>query len=288
MSFTELYASEAHEDEAPPAPVKSVKRAPPKTALSSFELQAALIGFSTRARTLRGHAHVGEAMSTDELENWNHLLDAIDSFLVRQAQETSSYDVIRTRVTTEAELELDGRTYGAVPNELPDQVLERVGRLAMRMAELRQLQVQPKDEAPRFAWPIESYVVTSLFGRRFHPILKEYRQHLGIDLAAESGQLVTAAAKGTVVRAGWSGGHGCHVEIQHAGNVLTGYSHLVQTLVEPGTVVAQGDPIGLAGSTGQSTGVHLHFELWREGKPCDPLEWLSRPPVRMAPLVSRE
>ena len=70
--------------------------------------------------------------------------------------------------------------------------------------------------------------------------------------------------------------------MRHAGGVLTRYSHLSTTLVDVGTVVDQGDPVGLAGSTGLSTGAHLHFELWRGGHPLDPLEALSKQDDRPA------
>jgi murein DD-endopeptidase MepM/ murein hydrolase activator NlpD len=148
------------------------------------------------------------------------------------------------------------------------------------MAELRKLKVQVRNEPPEFAWPVSPVSVTSLFGRRFHPILKVYKQHAGLDLAAGIGQAVSAAARGTVIRAEWSGAHGQMVEVSHSPSVITRYSHLSALFVQPGDTVAQGTAVGLAGRTGAATGVHLHFELWRDGQPCDPLDELANPTPR--------
>jgi murein DD-endopeptidase MepM/ murein hydrolase activator NlpD len=128
--------------------------------------------------------------------------------------------------------------------------------------------------------------VTSLFGRRLHPISRTFKLHLGVDLAAADGQLVSSAGVGTVIRAELTGGHGLHVEVQHAGGVSTRYSHLSEVLVVVGSQVRRGDTIGLAGSTGSSTGPHLHFEFWRDGKPMDPLEQMGDPEQAPRPALA--
>jgi murein DD-endopeptidase MepM/ murein hydrolase activator NlpD len=179
-------------------------------------------------------------------------------------------------VTLEAELEEDARTYGDMPADLADAVLARMDQLAVRMAELRLLQLKPSKKKPlQFAWPVDPVVITSVYGSRVHPITGQERDHLGLDLAAKRGQLVTAAARGVVLRAGWNGAHGNQVIIEHDGNVTTRYSHLSRVLVTPGEVLEEGDVVGAAGKTGLATGVHLHFELWRDGQPCDPLDELG-------------
>jgi murein DD-endopeptidase MepM/ murein hydrolase activator NlpD len=253
----------------------------------SLELRGTLVRFSTEARGWRARTHEGASMPLQEIDNWRGLTAALDSFLDRRADQTSSYDVIRARVTAEAELEMDARTYGDFPSEIAENVVERVTRLAVRMAEVRKLGIKPRERVTTdFAWPIEPVVVTSLFGKRIHPITKKYSAHEGLDLSAEAGQLITASARGTVISAEWAGGFGKRVEIQHPGNIITTYCHLSQFLVEPGTVVERGDPVGLAGSTGLSTGPHLHFELIRNGKPMDPLEELGAPEAKR-PLAAR-
>jgi murein DD-endopeptidase MepM/ murein hydrolase activator NlpD len=273
-------------DALPPAAITSHKKTPvaavePPEAHTSVELEAALASFSVRARHARGSAAAGAIMPPMEVENWRGLLGALDVFLSRRPGDTSSFDVIRARITAEAELELDARAYGDFPDSIAQDVVGRVTRLAVRMAALRQLRVRTHEPTREdFAWPVDPVAVTSLFGKRIHPITGRYSAHWGVDLAADSGQLVSAAGRGTVVRADWSGGYGLEVEILHPGGVMTRYGHLSQRLVEIGTVVEKGDPIGLAGNTGLSTGPHLHFELWRNGKPIDPLEELGVPQAK--------
>ena len=300
MSFAEAMGERfVPPSEMRPAPIvaEAATSAEPATqssgALASAELHAALVGFAARARFHRAKAERGAAMPPLAADNWEELLAALDAFLLRRPGETSSFDVVRARVTTEAELELDARAYGDFPPELAEATLERVTRLAVRMAELRRLRVKTlASRPPPFVWPVQPVAVTSIFGRRLHPISRAYKEHFGVDLAAADGQVVFAAATGTVMRAGWNGAHGRQVEIQHAGGVVTRYSHLSELLVDAGTTVSQGDTLGLAGSTGLSTGTHLHFEMWRDGQAIDPLEELSDPAERPAsnragPLASR-
>lgn len=216
-------------------------------------------------------------MPPSQLENWRELTAELDRFLTRPPYETSSFDIIRARVGLEAELELDGRTYGDFPDDLASTVVERIGKLAQRMAIVRQLGIKTRFAASRLRWPIQPVAVTSPFGERFHPLTGTYRPHQGVDLAAQLGQMVVASAAGTIVRAEWAGGFGYHVEIQHDGGLITTYSHLSELWVEPGEAINTNEAIGLAGNTGLSTGPHLHFEIRKNGKPCDPLEELEVP-----------
>lgn len=254
-------------------------------AATSLELQASLIAFAHRARTHR--AELRDApLSSEQIRNWDEVMTAVDELLQRPPRETSSYDVIRARVTLEAELELDARNHAELPAELVSAVELRMARLGFRMAELRRLKLRPNLLHPDFIWPVSPVAVTSLFGKRLHPIARTYKPHNGLDLAAGFGQEVYAAARGTVLIAEWVGGHGNHVRVQHANGVVTAYSHLADILVPPGAVVKQGQPIGLAGSTGVSTGVHLHFELWVNGQPVDPLDQLAEPASAL-PVAAR-
>ena len=113
--------------------------------------------------------------------------------------------------------------------------------------------------------------VTSGFGSRFHPILGYVRMHAGLDLAAAYGSPIVAAADGRVVAAGWSGGYGNLVRIAHAGGIQTMYGHMSRIVAASGTVVHQGQLIGFVGSTGLSTGPHLHYEVLKGGRPVNPL-----------------
>ncbi|CAM3124324.1 hypothetical protein SPAN111604_04915 [Sphingomonas antarctica] len=112
--------------------------------------------------------------------------------------------------------------------------------------------------------------LTSGFGMRFHPILGYSRMHQGLDLAAPFGAPIRAAASGTVSFAGWHGGHGNFVQLVHGGGTGTGYGHMSRIAVSPGERVVQGQVIGFVGSTGLSTGPHLHFEAYRGGIAVDP------------------
>lgn len=117
--------------------------------------------------------------------------------------------------------------------------------------------------------------ISSEFGSRFHPIDKRMKFHGGIDIAIPTGTQVKAAADGIVKFAGWRGGYGNTVIVQHADGSETLYAHNSKLLVEEGQKVTGGMPISLSGSTGKSTGPHLHFELRRDGELVNPAKFLS-------------
>jgi len=111
---------------------------------------------------------------------------------------------------------------------------------------------------------------TSGFGMRLHPLLGYNRFHRGIDFGAAHGSPIYAVSDGRVAVAGRSGGHGNYVRLLHGGNMGTGYSHMSRIAVRPGQTVRQGQVIGYVGSTGLSTGPHLHFEVYRNGAAVNP------------------
>ncbi len=123
-----------------------------------------------------------------------------------------------------------------------------------------------------FIWPAEG-PLTSGFGPRMHPIAGEVRQHNGIDIGAPYGAPVWAAASGRVLRAGTMGGYGLTVVIDHGDGLSTLYAHQSSLSVAEGDFVQQGAVIGKVGSSGYSTGPHLHFEVRVNGEPVDPLMW---------------
>jgi murein DD-endopeptidase MepM/ murein hydrolase activator NlpD len=120
-----------------------------------------------------------------------------------------------------------------------------------------------------FSWPVTG-TITSPFGWRSNPFGGAPEFHQGLDIAAPSGTTVTAAAGGTVIMAQWYGGYGNYILIDHGGGYSTGYGHLSAIYVSSGQSVQRGQAIGAVGSTGQSTGPHLHFEVRIAGKPVDP------------------
>jgi murein DD-endopeptidase MepM/ murein hydrolase activator NlpD len=122
--------------------------------------------------------------------------------------------------------------------------------------------------------PLNFARVTSFFGRRFHPIIRTWRQHHGVDYAAPTGTPVSSVAEGRVVCAGWKGGYGKCVEVSHPGGYLSRYGHLsgYGRGVRVGATVSQGQVVGYVGSTGLSTGPHLHFEVHKFGTAVNPLK----------------
>ena len=119
-------------------------------------------------------------------------------------------------------------------------------------------------------WPVAARI-TSGFGMRYHPILHFGRMHKGIDFGAHYGQPIVATADGQVTRAGWAGGYGRQVRLAHGGGMATSYNHMSRIIVEPGTLVHQGQVIGYVGSSGLSTGPHLHYEVYRNGVAVNPM-----------------
>lgn len=124
-----------------------------------------------------------------------------------------------------------------------------------------------------FIWPVTGKI-TSPFGYRIHPVLKERKLHTGIDIAASSGTPVKAANAGTVIKAGAAGSYGNMVMIDHGGGIVTLYAHNSRIAVSTGTQVQKGQVISYVGSTGRATGPHLHFEVRVNGDYKNPMGWL--------------
>ena len=126
-----------------------------------------------------------------------------------------------------------------------------------------------------FAWPAPGYhTITSPYGTRLHPILKTYRTHTGIDIGAPKGAYAIAANDGTVIESRMMGSYGNAVIIDHGGGFTTLYGHGSELIAKAGDVVKRGDVIMKVGSTGMSTGPHLHFEVRINGKTVNPLDYL--------------
>ncbi len=123
--------------------------------------------------------------------------------------------------------------------------------------------------------PVWHYVVTSPFGHRADPFNKKSAAHKGVDLASHRGNVVKTMAKGKVVRAEWGTGFGNHIEIDHENGFKTKYAHLNKMYVKKGDIVSQGQKIGEVGSTGRSTGPHLHYEVIYLGANVDPMSFMA-------------
>ena len=123
-----------------------------------------------------------------------------------------------------------------------------------------------------YVWPV-SGPITSPFGYRTHPIFGNQSFHSGVDIGASSGTSVAAAGSGTVISAGWNGGYGNCVIIDMGNGVSSLYGHLSSVYVSSGQTVSAGQSIGAVGSTGNSTGPHLHFEMRSYGTAVNPYNY---------------
>jgi murein DD-endopeptidase MepM/ murein hydrolase activator NlpD len=129
----------------------------------------------------------------------------------------------------------------------------------------------------RFETPLKGYAINSRFGMRRLGGEGAARPHQGVDMAAPTGTGIFAAAEGVVVRTGYQPeGYGRFVEVAHPNGMTTMYAHMSRVDVATGTAVGGGDRLGLVGSTGYSTGPHLHFEVRRGGSPINPARVLDR------------
>ncbi len=126
-----------------------------------------------------------------------------------------------------------------------------------------------------FCSPVDCKKVHSMFGYRYNPVTGKYTLHSGVDIGANTGDNVYAALDATVVKAKYSSDYGNFVMLDHGEGFVTLYAHCSKLLVEAGDKVKKGDVIALAGSTGQSTGPHLHFEVRINGTRIDPQYYLS-------------
>ncbi len=124
--------------------------------------------------------------------------------------------------------------------------------------------------------PVEAGYISSLYGQRTDPFDGNQANHQGIDFAAAPGTQVLAVADGIVSHTGLDGGYGRMIEITHGNGYVTRYAHNAKILVTPGQTVKRGDPVALMGSTGRSTGPHVHFEVLHDGRPMNPLSFVRR------------
>jgi murein DD-endopeptidase MepM/ murein hydrolase activator NlpD len=132
-----------------------------------------------------------------------------------------------------------------------------------------------KKHATPSGWPVRSGYITSKFGYRKHPIYRKAKFHAGVDFAGKRGAPVLATADGVVTFSGWQSGYGRLVEIRHMDGLKTRYGHNQKNLVKEGDMVKKGQTIAKLGSTGRSTGPHVHFEVRKNGAAVNPLKYVG-------------
>jgi murein DD-endopeptidase MepM/ murein hydrolase activator NlpD len=159
-------------------------------------------------------------------------------------------------------------------NRLEDKLLEESKEFEKKIIAA---QSKEKYAGGKIEWPVPSSTrITSPYGYRIHPILKTKKLHTGIDIGASSGKDVIAGNDGTVIFSGYYGGYGYTLIIDHGGQISTLYAHNSKLLVKEGDKVKRGQTISKIGSTGLSTGPHLHFEVRLNGKHTNPMTYLSK------------
>lgn len=154
-----------------------------------------------------------------------------------------------------------------------EQASQEIARMIRALESSRKNRRTPINSTGIFIWPVSGYI-TSDFGNRTHPIFKVTSFHSGIDIGASSGTSIKAADSGEVMYAGWRGGYGRTVIIDHGSGETSLYGHCSSLNVSEGQTINKGDIIASVGSTGYSTGPHLHFEIRVDGEPQDPMGWL--------------
>ncbi|MDR7481390.1 MAG: peptidoglycan DD-metalloendopeptidase family protein [Armatimonadota bacterium] len=233
---------------------------------SEFVTRARVVGAVVRtdARFIAGYQH-----DRDRAEALRAQLEAEQARLAALMEETRQ----RRRLLTE-QIEAKRRVLESVAQERAavERVVEDLRRESAELeALIRRLQAggPSRMAVGAFIWPLRG-AITSRFGFRRHPIFRARLFHQGVDIAAPYGAPVRAAGDGTVLFAGWYGGYGKLVVLDHGDGLSTLYGHLSAILVAPGAPVTRGQILGRVGSTGYSTGPHLHFEFRRNGRPVDP------------------
>ena len=174
-----------------------------------------------------------------------------------------------------AELEAQQETYQDQIDELDNRMSEIDDEIAAKQAQLQQQissgQIQ-FDTGSGYAWPLSGrYTLSSLFGGRIHPITGLPNNHRGIDIPAPYGTAITAARGGVVITSTYNSSYGNYVVVSHGNNDSTLYAHMSSRAVSEGQTVSQGSILGYVGSTGSSTGNHLHFEVRINGERTDPV-----------------
>ena len=218
--------------------------------------------------------------------SWLHTLDAINDAVTHAPVASDLGAFVRARVTLDVELVNDQRRGALLPDDLEARLAQTLLGVDESVQELRAANAPgTMASTPRLVdgdlilrAPLSMMVVSSQFGRRQDPFTGAVRYHSGVDLDADEGAAIYAAASGIVVYAGPQGGYGRYIVVDHGGGVRSHYAHCSKINTSVGALVIEGDVIGLVGSTGRSTGPHLHFSVTDDlGAFLDPMAIIDVP-----------
>ena len=176
-----------------------------------------------------------------------------------------------------------GGPFEPIPSDADPATFRDGVKLALAQVEQFQSLQKSASNLPLMT-PMSKGSITSRFGVRNDPFRRRPAMHNGIDFRAPTGQPTRATAPGKVISAGYNGGYGNMIEIDHGGGVTTRFAHLSKIIAKKGQSVGRGDVIGNAGSTGRSTGPHLHYEIRVNGRPIDPMTFI-RAGEKLTPLM---
>ncbi len=170
-----------------------------------------------------------------------------------------------------------GRTQSSIDllmgiERLSDQLISQDKQLTTLEKVLAERDI--KKEVVPSGMPVQGYI-SSGFGGRLHPISGKYKGHQGVDIPGKTGTRIKAVAGGVIVASKRISGYGNMVEIKHADGFSTLYAHNKKNIVKVGDIIEKGESVALLGSTGRSTGPHVHFEVRKHGKPVNPMRYIN-------------
>ena len=214
--------------------------------------------------------------------------DKLDIEFKKRQKEIEKNDIIRKANETKRNMEKMQNSRAKVDNDIKnlqarlkrlereeDELIKKSNELAN---EIKGLQgSSSKYSEGKMLWPLpSSRRITSPFGTRIHPIFKTKKTHHGVDIAGNMGSPILAAKDGKVIIAGWQGGYGNAIIIDHGGGITSVYAHCSKLIARVGQNVKKGEVIAKVGSTGYSTGPHLHFEVRKNGVVVNPLDYTNK------------
>ena len=211
-----------------------------------------------------------QLMQAERVADLNRVLDEKHDFMNHLLDDAYQYEaIIRQLEQTEREISAEIQRAQA-------EAEARRRAAAAEEAARRAAQQQVRPSGGRMQWPVPGhYRVSSGYGNRSHPIRRTPEFHTGVDIPAPNGTNIVAAESGVVIISGWRGGFGHTIVIDHGNGISTLYGHNSRNLVTEGQYVERGDVIGRVGSTGVSTGPHLHFEVRHNGRHVNPNSYLG-------------